>query len=167
MGEPLKNSFGPDIPEQIAEMISPVFPEFNSGAFIDNALKDYEALELMPRGRQIARTLRNYLPADYEEAAKVLIYSLGPELDLTEDLGMTPFLYLPHVLFVSEYGLDHFDLSMRAQYELTKRFTAEFSIRAFLVRYPEQTLAVLRTWAADPNVHVRRLVSEGTRPRLP
>jgi 3-methyladenine DNA glycosylase AlkC len=56
---------------------------------------------------------------------------------------------------------------MRAQYELTQRFTAEFSIRVFLERYPEATLARLREWARDPNVHVRRLVSEGTRPRLP
>jgi 3-methyladenine DNA glycosylase AlkC len=56
---------------------------------------------------------------------------------------------------------------MRAQYELTKRFTAEFSIRAFLERYPEESLRWLARWARDPNVHVRRLVSEGTRPRLP
>jgi hypothetical protein len=50
---------------------------------------------------------------------------------------------------------------MRAQYELTQRFTAEYSIRVFLERYPQQTLARLREWAVDPNVHVRRLVSEG------
>ncbi len=52
-------------------------------------------------------------------------------------------------------------------YEMTKRFTAEGAIRAFLHKYPEQTLAVLEGWADDPNCHVRRLVSEGTRPRLP
>lgn len=56
---------------------------------------------------------------------------------------------------------------MRAQYELTQRFTAEFSIRVFLDREPERTLARLRDWTADPSPHVRRLVSEGTRPRLP
>jgi 3-methyladenine DNA glycosylase AlkC len=56
---------------------------------------------------------------------------------------------------------------MTAQYELTKRFTAEFSIRAYIDRYPDQTLERLHTWATDENVHVRRLVSEGTRPRLP
>jgi 3-methyladenine DNA glycosylase AlkC len=56
---------------------------------------------------------------------------------------------------------------MRAQYELTKRFTAESSIRAFLVAHPATTLTRLHLWARDPNPHVRRLVSEGTRPRLP
>jgi 3-methyladenine DNA glycosylase AlkC len=80
---------------------------------------------------------------------------------------MDSFLYLPFVFFVAEQGLDDFEVAMRAQYELTKRFTAEFSIRAFIDRYPEQTLERLAEWAMDPDVHVRRLVSEGTRPRLP
>ena len=70
-------------------------------------------------------------------------------------------------MFVAERGLDHFDLSMRAQYELTKRFSAESSIRPYIARYPERTFAVLRAWTRDENPHVRRLVSEGTRLRLP
>jgi 3-methyladenine DNA glycosylase AlkC len=80
---------------------------------------------------------------------------------------MESFRFLPFVFFVADHGLDCFETSMRAQYELTKRFTAEFSIRAFIERYPEETLGRLAEWARDPNVHVRRLVSEGTRPRLP
>ncbi len=56
---------------------------------------------------------------------------------------------------------------MKAQYELTRRFSAEFSIRPFLIRWPERTLAQLQQWTTDPDPHVRRLCSEGTRPRLP
>jgi 3-methyladenine DNA glycosylase AlkC len=82
---------------------------------------------------------------------------------VAELTGMDVFVYLPHVFFVAEFGVDHFEASMRAQYELTQRFTAEYSIRVFIERYPQQTLARLQGW----NVHVRRLVSEGTRPRLP
>ena len=74
---------------------------------------------------------------------------------------------MPHCFFVAEYGLDHFEPSMQAHYQLTQRFTAEFSIRPFLIKHTEATLARLRQWARDPNEHVRRLVSEGTRPRLP
>ncbi|MGH8436765.1 MAG: DNA alkylation repair protein, partial [Pseudomonas sp.] len=85
----------------------------------------------------------------------------------TEGNGMAPFLYLPHVCYVMEYGVDHLETSLDLQYELTKRFSAEYSIRVFLDRYPQETLARLREWAHDPDVHVRRLVSEGTRPRLP
>jgi 3-methyladenine DNA glycosylase AlkC len=80
---------------------------------------------------------------------------------------MAPFFYLPHTIFVAERGLEHFDLSMKAQYELTKRFSAESSIRSFIAKEPERTLAVLRKWATDANPHVRRLASEGTRLRLP
>jgi 3-methyladenine DNA glycosylase AlkC len=56
---------------------------------------------------------------------------------------------------------------MRAQYELTQRFTAEFSIRPYLIHHQQRTIRQLKMWSEDPSVHVRRLVSEGTRPRLP
>ena len=167
MAEPLRNQFGTDIPEKIAGMISDVFPAFDSVSFIGESLDEYEALGLTQRGWKMARTLRQHLPDDYEASLEILVASLGPKLDRTEGLGMQPFLYLPYVFYVAEYGLDHFEASMLAQYELTQRFTTEFSIRPFLERYTEATLARLETWSGDPNVHVRRLVSEGTRPRLP
>jgi 3-methyladenine DNA glycosylase AlkC len=99
----------------------------------------------------------------------VLLRSLGPEhaADELVGVGMAPFFYLPHVLFVAQHGLGHFELSMRAQYELTRRFSAEGSIRPYIAAEPERTFAVLRGWARDENAHVRRLVSEGTRLRLP
>lgn len=167
MAEPLKNQYGPEIPNKIAGMISEVFPGFDSAAFIREVLDGYEALSLTQRGWQITRTLRHCLPSDYETAIEILIASLGPKLNKTAGNGMETFAYLPHVFFVAEYGLDRFEVSMLAQYELTQRFTSEFSIRGFLERYPEATLARLEMWARDPSVHVRRLVSEGTRPRLP
>ncbi|MBI1919564.1 MAG: DNA alkylation repair protein [Geobacter sp.] len=167
MAEPLKNQFGVEIPNNIARMISRVFPAFEQEAFVKDALDGYEALDLMPRGWKIARTLRGYLPVNYPEAVEILIESLGPKLEKTDGHGMAPFLYLPHDCFVAEYGLDHFDVSMRALYEITQRFSAEFSIRPFLVHHTEATIARLKDWARDPNPHVRRLVSEGTRPRLP
>ena len=136
MAEPLKNQYGPEIPSKIAGMISEVFPKFDSTAFIGDTLDGYEALGLTQRGWHITKTLRQYLPRDYEAAIEILMASLGPKLDKTEGNGMETFTYLPHVFFVAEYGLDHFEASMLAQYELTRRFTAEFSIRTFLERYP-------------------------------
>lgn len=167
MAEQLKNRYGSEIPHCIATMIAAVHPAFPAEAFIRDALAGYEPLDLMPRGRHLARSLRCHLPQDYPQAAEILIASLGSVLDKTEGMGMAPFVYLPHAFFVAEYGLDHFELSMRAQYEITQRFTAEFSIRPYLVRHRDATLARLKLWADDPSVHVRRLVSEGTRPRLP
>ena len=167
MSEPLKNQFGEEIPEKIAGMILAAYSAFDSAAFVRNSLDGYEPLSLTQRGWKIAHALRQYLPDNCAAAVEILIASLGPKLNKTEGNGMEPFLYSPHVFFVAEYGLDDYEISMLAQYELTQRFTAEFSIRPFLEKYQESTLARLRKWTEDPSVHVRRLVSEGTRPRLP
>jgi 3-methyladenine DNA glycosylase AlkC len=80
---------------------------------------------------------------------------------------MAPFLYLPYAAYVRAHGAEHFEAGMAANDALTRRFTAEWSIRPFLERHPERTFARLAGWARDPSVHLRRLVSEGTRPRLP
>jgi 3-methyladenine DNA glycosylase AlkC len=167
VAEPLKNRYGPEIPHRIAAMIGAVFPGFAREAFIHDALDGYEALNLMQRGKKISQALRRHLPGKYPRAIRILLASAGTPLEKTEGHGMTPFLYLPHLCYVAEYGLDHFEPSMHAQYELTQRFTAEFSIRPFLERHPAKTLALLRQWVRDPSPHLRRLVSEGTRPRLP
>jgi 3-methyladenine DNA glycosylase AlkC len=167
MAEPLKNSYGPEVPRRIAAMISAVHPGFPAAAFLRDALDGYAGLELMPRGRQIAGALGKHLPREFPAAARILIDSLGPELDETMGNGMSPFLYLPHGYFISSHGLGHFTLSMDALHALTRRFTAEFAIRPFLDVYPREVMEVLEAWTSDPSVHVRRLVSEGTRPRLP
>lgn len=167
MAEPLKNSFGADIPLRIASQIASVYPEFDTPGFIENALDGYLDLELTPRAHQISDCLAARLPDDRARAVDLITKSLGPINPEPDLKGMDSFVFLPFVFFVAKYGLSAYDESMRAQYELTQRFTAEFSIRAFIDEYPEQTTAQLRLWAQDPNVHVRRLVSEGTRPRLP
>lgn len=168
MAEPLKHHFGDRIPKTLARQIAAVWPAFRSKAFLADALEGYDALELMDRGRHLARVLRRHLPEDYPDALSILLRSVGERPAKTDgDGGMASFFYLPHTCFVAEFGLEHFDLSMEAQHLLTQRFTAEFSIRPFIERYERQTLALLRRWARDPSVHVRRLVSEGSRPRLP
>lgn len=169
MAELLKSFFSPDLVRRLAADVVRVRPTFPSRAFIKQASAGLDDLELLDRGKHICRALGDHLPAAYPEAIEVLLRSLGPEhaTDELVGVGMAPFFYLPHVLFVAERGLDHFDLSMRAQYELTKRFSAESSIRPFIAKDPERTFAVLRGWTGDANAHVRRLVSEGTRLRLP
>jgi 3-methyladenine DNA glycosylase AlkC len=167
MAEPLKNYFGPDVPARIADMIQNVDGAFPRDAFLVDALDGFETLELTARARHVTVALNRHLPRNYQRAVELLIASLGPKLEAVELTGTAAFVYLPHVFYVAEFGVEYFEASMSAQYELTQRFTAEYSIRVFLERFPERTLARLREWARDPNVHVRRVVSEGTRPRLP
>ena len=150
-------------------------PDFDAAGFRRTALRGIEPLGIMQRGQHLAAALRAHLPVRFAAAVDVLLRSLTPPHSQTADLGLAVFFYLPHVCFVGTYGLDPahndgrdpFEASMRAQYEITRRFSAEFSIRPFLIRWPERTLARLRQWASDPDPHVRRLCSEGTRPRLP
>ena len=168
MAEPLKNSFSARVPRAIARQIKAVWPEFRDRAFLADVLAGFEEIELMDRGRAIARALRRHLPKDYLAALDILMKSIDEHRPGDGPGGaMASFFYLPHTFFIAEFGIDHFEPSMTAQHRLTQVFTAEFSVRPFLERYEGKTLAVLREWAADPSEHVRRLVSEGTRPRLP
>lgn len=169
MAEQLKTFFNPALVKRLAADISRAHPSFPADAFITQATAGLDRLELLDRGRHIARILAAHLPADYPEAVDILMRSLGPEHGSEELLGagMAPFYYMPHLVFVTDRGLDHLDLSMKAMYELTRRFTAEFAIRPFIAKDPERTFQVLERWSRDRNAHVRRLVSEGTRMRLP
>lgn len=159
----------------LAHNIILVHPAFDGDAFRQTATHGLQPLAILQRGHHLARALRAHLPTSYAAAVKILIRSLTPPLTQTDDLGLAVFFYLPHVSFVATYGLDAqynqgedpFAVSMQAQYELTRRFSAEFSMRPFLIKWPERTLKQLLEWTRDPDPHVRRLCSEGARPRLP
>lgn len=166
MAERLIAQYGTDIPVRLAATLKQVYRSFDAPAFVDDCLQGYDGLNLMQRGSHIAEVLHKHLPADYTQAIRIVLDSLHVEREPSSG-SLASFFYLPHTCFVARYGLDHFDLSMQAQYELTQRFTAEFSIRPYLNRYQAQTLAVLKDWTHDKSEHVRRLVSEGSRPRLP
>jgi 3-methyladenine DNA glycosylase AlkC len=169
VADALKTFFSPSLVRRLAADLARAHPPFPVNRFIKDACSGLDALELLDRGRHIARVLGAHLPPSYPDAIDVLLRSLGPEHATDELLGagMAPFFYLPHTMFVAERGLDHFDLSMRAQHELTRRFSAESSIRPYIAKDPERAFARLSEWANDPTAHVRRLVSEGTRLRLP
>jgi len=166
VAEPLKAFFDAALVGRIADSLRRAYPALDRKAFI-RAVGPLDDLELLDRARAIAGAFTKTLPTDFELAAELVTRSLAPLSPTSEGAGMGPFFYLPHVLWVADAGLAHFEAAMALQHALTQRFTAEFSIRAYLERHPEATLARLRAWTTDPSHHVRRLVSEGTRPRLP
>jgi 3-methyladenine DNA glycosylase AlkC len=116
-------------------------------------------LELNQRLRKTSALLRKYLPADYKKALKVL-YKVAPELNT----GYTS-LVLPD--FVGMYGKAEPDVSLEALKYFTKFGSSEFAVREFLKTDLVKTLKVMNEWAKDDDYHVRRLASEGSRPRLP
>jgi 3-methyladenine DNA glycosylase AlkC len=165
----LKDMFSPTLVRELASDLERAWTDFPSQHFVRQACDGLQELELLDRAKHIATALVGQLPSDYPTALGVVMRSLGPELDSDEliGVGMAPFRYLPYTIFVAERGFAHFDLSLDAQRELTKRCSCEWSIRSFIAKDPERTLAAFRKWARDPNAHVRRLVSEGCRFRLP
>lgn len=149
-----------------------VWPEFDQAGFATMATNNLDALELKERSMQITKALAVFLPDDFEHAATVMLESLAPEDDRyikvdESDQGIVSWAVMPMVDYVGLNGLEHFNLSMTLFKEMTKRSSSEFGIRFFILAEPERTLSVLKTWLDDPNHHVRRLISEGTRPRLP
>lgn len=174
-GSTLKDLLDVEAVECLVHNLSQVFRGFSAAAFRSAALDGLAPLSILDRGRHLARVMRAHLPEVYEDAVELILRSLTPPRSVVNTEGMSVFFYLPHVHFVAAYGLDAannrgkdpFEVSMRAQYELTRRFTAEFSMRPFLNQWQDRTLARLMEWTRDPDPDVRRLCSEGARPRLP
>lgn len=174
-GVPLKHLLGSEAIECLSRNISTVYSGFAAEDFRTAALNGLEPLGILERGKKLARALWQHLPQDFGVATDILLESLTPPIADTSNIGLAPFFYLPHVCYIAEYGLDAthnngcdpFELAMKAQHALTQRFSAEFSIRPFVIRAQERTLARLLEWTSDTSPHVRRLCSEGTRPRLP
>ena len=172
---PIKFLLDTEAVDCLAHNIGLVHPSFDANVFKQLALTNIAPLGFMERSAHIAAALKATLPVKFADATEVLLNTLTPPNVDTERLGLSVFFYLPHTRFVAEYGRDAqhnggedpFDVAMRAQYELTRRFTAEFSIRPFLMHDFARTLNQLTLWLNDPDPHVRRLCTEGCRPRLP
>jgi 3-methyladenine DNA glycosylase AlkC len=155
----LKEIFNRERLHHIAAQTEAVCPGFDAGRFLVLATENLDALAIMQRLRQVATSLRQTLPGTFPEHVGVLC-ALAPRINH----GFAS-IALPE--YVGLYGEAHFDLSMDALRFLTRFGSSEFAVRPFLARDLQRTLAVMEGWARDDNEHVRRLASEGCRPRLP
>lgn len=163
----LKYYFDKELARLLADKIIEVYPDFNSEDFIKDVDKSVGDLELKDRVAVIAQGLHTHLPNEYPQALSILLQILGPENSKETGMFTEGYWLMPVAYFVESYGIDDFNLSMNAIYEITKRNTGEYAIRPFIVRDQQRVLALIAKWASDENVHVRRLASEGIRPRLP
>ncbi|WP_368935992.1 DNA alkylation repair protein [Bacillus sp. SH8-8] len=164
---PLKFLFNEELAEKIADSICKHDPYFSKNIFVDSVACKVENLELKQRIEVIADELHNALQKDFNAAIHILLKTLGPENTTEVGTFTNGYMYMPLAKYVEKYGLNDFKISFNAMYEITKRNTAEYAIRPFLETYHEDTLDILQQWIHDENSHIRRLVSEGTRPRLP
>lgn len=163
MAEPLKNLLHPALVKTMADQIAANANAFDTARFVETATRNMQQLELMQRSLQIRDALGETLPDDFSKAAAILSASLPRN----GHSGLTGWALLPVSQFIAQRGLGHFDLSLDLLKQLTPHFTAEFGIRPFIHADQDRALATIGRWTADANQHVRRLASEGTRPRLP
>jgi 3-methyladenine DNA glycosylase AlkC len=156
--------------QYLAGLFSAADAGFDAAGFVKHTMKQLEQFELKARIVHIATVLERFLPSDFRAAARQIVDALPEPLDphrTDDDFG--DFIFAPLGEYVVRNGLSakHLKLSLSTLKEITQRFSMEDSVRAFINAFPEHTLAELSRWSTDHHYHVRRLVSEGTRPLLP
>ncbi len=157
----LKDLVDTDAVGEIGAAIARVRPGFDVGRFVASVFDDeWEARALKQRIRHVAVVARTQLEGEYREALDVMRAAADR---LTG--GWIPAWCFND--FVEEYGVDDPDASVPALEQFTKLASAEFAVRPFIKRYPDRMAVQMLEWAQSKNAHVRRLASEGYRPRLP
>jgi 3-methyladenine DNA glycosylase AlkC len=143
----------------LAGAVQTGYAAFDREAFLTRVFDaDWSARALKQRIRHITVVLHDLLPEDYRAALDIL-RRVMPDLE-----GLVQWVFTQ---YVEAYGLDDWEASIPALEEFTQRMSAEFAIRPFILRYPERTMAQMLAWAGHESAEVRRLASEGCRPRLP
>ncbi len=166
MPEPLKNIFTPKLLGGFAEILEKTCPGFSPAPFLARVFDPgWEALELKQRMRHISHCLGAALPAGFPQAAHCLVKTTQRLIDRQGEKLAFEYCFLPD--FIEVYGLEHPDAALSALETITRWSSAEFAVRPFLIRYPEPMYAQMLAWSVHPSPMVRRLASEGFRPRLP
>ncbi|MCV3767472.1 DNA alkylation repair protein [Rhizobium sp. TRM95796] len=170
--EPLKNLFSRELVAWTAFHLQRAAPDIEADPFIEAVMARLPDLELKARAQLLADALHERLPKNPTLRFPMLRAMLHPDeggdSDRASDAdGLRGWAIMPLTLLVGQHGLDDFDGAMALMRDMTKRLTSEFGIRYCLRHDLARGLAIMEDWVDDPNPHVRRLVSEGSRPRLP
>jgi 3-methyladenine DNA glycosylase AlkC len=159
MPEQLKNVYTKEYITNLAHKIKQNYTSFDEEAFIDAIFDStWQSLELKQRMRHIALQLNAFIPLSYKEQLEIL-------KPTSQHFFSFEAMFFQD--FVEVFGLDDWENSMRALEVFTVNSSSEFAIRQFILKYEEQTMQQLKRWSQSPNEHLRRLSSEGCRPRLP
>jgi 3-methyladenine DNA glycosylase AlkC len=174
MPEPFKNFISPALVHQTAQHLHQAWRGFDRKSFEQQALDGLEALELKARAMHLTAALEATLPRDFARAADVLEAALAPpladdQLSVTDapKTGLAGWALWPATEYIARHGQAQPERALAALHAMTQRFTAEWAIRPYLLNHPQLSFATLARWTQDQSAHVRRLVSEGSRPRLP
>lgn len=163
----IKKWFGENLALIISDKIKPIYKEFDSKAYFSIIKKECPDLSYTKRVELHADILRKLLPESYQKATNILMQILGEENPSGTGMFTNYYWLMPVGKFIEKYGLQDYDISIKALEEITKRNTSEYAIRPFIRKYPKKTINILQQWSKSKNFHLRRLASEGSRPKLP
>ncbi len=159
MADQLKDIYNKDFFDQFTTKVKKDYPPFNPEKFLAIIFdEEWDRLELKQRISKISQAIHQTFPAQFEEAIQILM-EIVP--------GYKGFNYLFFPDFVEKYGLEDWDHSIKALEIFTQYSSAEFAVRAFIRKNPSKMMKQMQAWSTHENEHVRRLASEGCRPRLP
>jgi 3-methyladenine DNA glycosylase AlkC len=159
MAEELRNIYSTDFVEKLIHTIETVYKPFHADSFRELVFQqDWHNLALKERMRRVTVSLHESLSMEYREALAIL-YQVAPQFT-----GLGGIIFPD---YVDQYGLDDWEESMKAISFFTSFSTSEFAVRPFLLKDQERMLQQMLLWSTHPNEHIRRLASEGSRPRLP
>lgn len=182
MAEAFKNLINPQTVARAGHHLHRAWPAFDRRRFERHAATGLEALEFKARAMQLADALEVTLPSDFSRAAQIIEHSLAVPTPLdaqgepvglasgeiaADEGGLRGWVVWSLAEFVARRGMNEVPRALDCLHALTQRFSAEFAIRPFIQRHPDAVFPILHGWLDDPSAHVRRLVSEGARPRLP
>ncbi|WP_276486052.1 DNA alkylation repair protein [Paraflavitalea pollutisoli] len=163
--EPFKNLYNDTFFNKLTSILGKTLKGFDKKQFLKKIHDDeWEARELKARMKHIAETLHQFMPPTYEQAVKQL-YAFIEAVLKEGGRGGLEHMFLTE--YVEKYGIEHYDISMKAIEFITQFISCEFAVRPFIVRYPAKAMKQLLKWSKHESLHVRRLSSEGCRPRLP
>ncbi|MFD1887163.1 DNA alkylation repair protein [Paenibacillus wenxiniae] len=157
--ETFKARYSPAFLQQFAAIVQQHIASFDEQRFYERVhAEGWDDLAFKQRIRRISEAFTDALQLSFEEMIKLLV-TMAPQCRGVE------YLFFPDCIELN--GMEQPELSMAALAKLTPYSSSEFAVRPFIVQHTEQMLEQMRRWADDGDEHVRRLASEGFRPRLP
>jgi 3-methyladenine DNA glycosylase AlkC len=162
----LKDLYSPGFYKNLGNALAEIMPSFNKQRFTSQIFTDdFGDKELKARMRHTTEVLHDFMPSDFHMAAQI-IEKLIQQLEKNGAGGDgLPYIFLPD--YIELYGIDDFDAAVKAIESVTQFISCEFAVRPFIIRYDGKMMQQMKKWASHSNDRVRRLASEGSRPRLP
>lgn len=162
----LKDIYSPVFYDRLADILVQTVPSFEKQLFITQIFDDsFSQKELKDRMRHTTKVMRNFMPDDFGKASDILektIHQLRKNHHGEDSLA---YIFLPD--YIETYGLDDYNNAVKSIEFVTQFISCEFAVRPFIIKYGNQMLKQMEKWSLHENHKVRRLASEGSRPRLP